>query len=147
MCRYFLPLGQYPYFLSVVEQAEVLGRYICWFGDVDARQHCLLHDASRPGPCVVRARLIFIVILRDVIWPCAGGAVFSLVFRTRQFAIRHHLPLRNNHPLLEWPAPLEWARLVGQVVRFPPLYWYHSTGTRVSTVLVPLLFCFCSFRF
>ena len=45
----------------------------------------------------------------------------GLGFCTRQFAIYYHLPLRNNLPLLEWPAPLEWARRVVQVVHFPPL--------------------------
>jgi hypothetical protein len=46
---------------------------------------------------------------------------FGLAFRTQQFSIRYHLPLRDNHPLLEWPAPLEWSRLVGLMSRFPPL--------------------------
>jgi hypothetical protein len=51
-----------------------------------------------------------------------GARVFSgSGFRTQQFAIRQLLPLRDNHPLLELPAPLEWARLVGLVVHFPPL--------------------------
>ena len=30
-------------------------------------------------------------------------------------------PLRDNHPQLGYPAPLEWVRPVGQVVRCPPL--------------------------
>jgi hypothetical protein len=73
---------------------------------------------------------------------------FGLAFRTRQFPIRYHLPLRNNHPLLEWPAPLEWSRLVGLVVRCPPLELvllagisgeYGAGSVALSLLLFPLL--------
>ncbi len=148
LCRYFLPLGQYPCFLSVVEQAKVLGRYICWLGDVNARQHCLLHDARRPGPCVVPARLTF-VILRDVVWPCAGGPVLSLV---RCSALDNLQSATTSHYatiIRCWSDLHPWSGhgLLGRWFVFHPWNWYCSTGTRVSAVLVPLLFCFCSFRF
>jgi hypothetical protein len=42
-------------------------------------------------------------------------------FRMQQFAILDQIPLRDNHPPLELPAPLEWVRPVGQMVRCPPL--------------------------
>ena len=73
---------------------------------------------------------------------------FGLAFRTRQFSIRYHLPLRDNHLLLEWPAPLEWSGLVGLVVRCPPLELvplagnsgeYGAGSVALSLLLFPLL--------
>jgi hypothetical protein len=103
---------------------------------------------------VVPTQLIFVVILRDVVWPCAGGPVFfsGSGFHTRQFAIHRLLPLRDNHPLLELPAPLEWARLVGLVVRFPPLELVPLNGNSGeygagSVALLLLLFPLLTLQF
>ena len=80
-------------------------------------------------------------------FPWFGG------FRTQQFSIRYHLPIRNNHPLLEFSAPLDWVRLVGQVVRCPLLVVGLLNGNlreygdgsivllRLPCLLLQLLFC------
>ena len=50
-----------------------------WFGDVDARQHCLLHNASCSGSGIVPPEFFVPFVLGDIIWPRAGGPVFPPV--------------------------------------------------------------------